>query len=67
MYAGYGPYGLIGILVLVLDIIAIISVVAGKSSVERKLLWTLAILILPFLGMILYFLIGKKSTDVTVV
>ncbi len=55
--------GLIGLLVLVLDIIAIVSVVAGHGSLARKLLWTLIILLLPFLGMILYFLIGRSSTD----
>jgi hypothetical protein len=55
--------GLVGLLVLVLDIIAIVSVLGGSGSMERKLLWTLIILILPFVGMILYFLIGRSGAD----
>ena len=33
---------------------------AGKS-VGWKLLWTLIVLLLPVIGMILYFLIGKNT------
>ena len=54
---------LISILVLVLDIIAIVSVLGGSGSIERKLLWTLIILVLPVVGMILYFLIGRSGQD----
>ena len=52
------PYGLIGLLVLVLDIVAIVKVLGGSASIEHKLLWTILILVLPVLGMVLYFLIG---------
>ena len=55
--------GLIGLLILILDIVAIVSVVAGHGSLGRKLLWTLIILVLPLLGMLLYFLIGRSSAD----
>lgn len=55
--------GLIGLLVLVLDIVAIVSVVAGHGSLSRKLLWTLIILVLPVLGMIIYFVFGRSSAD----
>ena len=57
---------LIGLLILILDIVAIVSVVAGRGSVGRKLLWTLLILVLPVLGMLLYFLIGRSSADADV-
>ncbi len=55
--------GLLGLIVLILDIIAIVSVLAGAGTAGHKLLWTLVILLLPVLGMILYFLIGKNSRD----
>jgi hypothetical protein len=55
---------LLGAIILVLDVYAIASVLLGSSSVERKLLWTLVILLLPVLGMVLYFLIGRTSADV---
>lgn len=52
---------LLGLIVLVLDIIAIIDVVKGSLSVGRKVLWILLILILPVVGMILYFLLGRTK------
>ncbi len=57
------PYGLIGLIVGILDIIAIISVLLGRGSVGHKLLWILLVLILPLIGMILYYLIGRSSAD----
>ena len=56
-------YGILGLIILVLDIIAIISVLGGRSSVEHKLIWTLVILLLPIVGMILYFLMGRSAAD----
>lgn len=53
-------YGIVGLIVLILDIIAIVSVLGSSMSVGGKLLWILLILLLPVIGMILYFLIGRK-------
>lgn len=52
--------GLIGLIVFVLDILAIID--CGKSSHEtgKKILWIVLILILPVVGLILYYLLGRK-------
>jgi hypothetical protein len=58
-----GPYNIIGLIILVLDLVAIIGVIGGRSSFERKALWTLLILFLPLLGMILYYAIGKSRQD----
>jgi Phospholipase_D-nuclease N-terminal len=55
--------GLVGLVIFVLDIIALVSVLGGSGSVERKLLWTLVILLLPIVGMIIYFLIGRSGAD----
>ena len=63
MFMLVAPYGLIGVLVFVLDIIAIVSLLGGGASTEHKLLWVVVILLLPFLGMLLYFLIGRSSRD----
>jgi len=51
----------IGFVVLVLDIIAIISIVGAPKSVAWKLIWTLVVLLLPVIGMIVYFLVGKST------
>lgn len=57
------PYTILGIVVFILDIIAIVSVMSGRSSVERKVLWVVVILLLPLIGMLLYFLFGRSSAD----
>jgi len=54
---------LVGAVVLILDIFAIVSVLLGSSEVKRKLLWIVVILLLPVVGMVLYFLIGRSSSD----
>jgi hypothetical protein len=54
---------LIGVVVLLLDIYAIVSVLLGSSSVLRKIMWIAVILLLPLIGMLLYFLIGRSSAD----
>ena len=51
----------IGAIILILDIIAIISILGAAKGVGWKLLWILVVLLLPIIGMILYFLIGNKT------
>jgi hypothetical protein len=53
-------YGLAGLVILVLDIIAIVDCLKSNDETTKKLLWILLILFLPVIGMILYFLLGKK-------
>ncbi len=52
---------LVGLLVLVLDVIAIVDVVKSAAPNNQKALWAVLILVLPVIGMGLYFLIGKKK------
>ena len=54
---------IVGTVVLLLDVFAIVSVLLGSSGVMRKLLWIAVILLLPVVGMLLYFLIGRTSAD----
>jgi len=53
--------GIFAVIILVLDIIAMID--AWKSSLEtgKKILWTVLILLLPVLGLILYYLLGRQK------
>jgi len=53
--------GIFGLLVLVLDIIAIVDALKSSMDTGKKVLWIILILILPLVGMVLYFLIGKKA------
>lgn len=55
--------GLIGTIIFVLDIVAIVSVLMGRGSLGHKVLWIVLILVLPVLGLILYYLIGRSSAD----
>ena len=51
---------ILGLVVLVLDIVAIIDVVKSGKTGGQKALWIVLILILPIIGLILYFLMGRK-------
>jgi hypothetical protein len=51
-------YSIIGLVILVLDIIALVSLLQSGADTATKILWALLIILLPALGMILYFLMG---------
>ena len=52
---------LLGLLILAADIWAIVSVVQSAASTGKKVLWILLILILPVVGLILWFLLGPRG------
>ena len=47
-----------GLLIFVLDIIALVSLLKSSADSGTKILWALLIILLPVLGMVLYFLMG---------
>jgi len=53
--------GVIGMVVLILDIIAILDLFKSNAETPKKLLWLAIILLVPFIGVLLYFLVGKKK------
>ena len=52
-------YSLVGLVVLGLDIYAIVDCLQRPLDTGKKVLWILLIVLLPFLGMVLYFLVGR--------
>jgi hypothetical protein len=54
--------GLLGLVILVLDIFAILDVLKQAWSGGKKALWVVLIIIFPLIGLILYYLLGKKKT-----
>ena len=54
-------HSLIGLLILAADIWAIVSVVQSAASTGKKVLWILLVLLLPVLGLILWFLLGPRG------
>ena len=59
MFMGYN--GLLGLLILAGDVWAIINIFQSSESNEKKLLWILAVLLLPVLGLILWFFLGPRD------
>jgi hypothetical protein len=57
----FGYNGLWGLLVLIGDVWAIINIIQSSASNEKKLLWTLVVLLLPVLGLILWFFLGPRG------
>ena len=47
--------GFLSLIVLVLDVIAIIDVLKSSKATSKKILWVLLIVILPLVGLILYY------------
>ena len=55
---GYG--GILGVLILAGDIWAIINIFQSSVSNEKKLIWILVVVLLPLLGLILWFFLGPR-------
>lgn len=53
--------GIIGLIILVLDVLAIIDCVKSNQSGGKKALWIVLILVLPVVGLMIYYLVGKKK------
>ncbi len=51
---------LLYIAIIVIDVIVILDILRGPKDNEKKILWTLAVIFLPVLGPVLYYVIGKK-------
>jgi hypothetical protein len=56
---GYG--GLLGLLILIGDVWAIINIFQSSASNVKKLVWTVVVLVLPVLGLILWFFLGPRG------
>lgn len=52
---------IIGMLILAANIWAIINIVQSGSSTGKKVLWVVAVLLFPVVGLIIWFLLGPKS------
>ena len=57
----FGYSGILGLLILAGDIWAIINIFQSSASKEKKLLWILVVVLLPLLGLILWFFIGPRD------
>ncbi|MBK7653013.1 MAG: PLDc_N domain-containing protein [Flammeovirgaceae bacterium] len=51
---------LIGFLILIIDVVVALEIIRSNKDVEKKILWIIAVVFLPVLGPILYFIVGRK-------
>ncbi len=56
-----GFNGLWGVLILAGDIWAIINIFQSGTSNEKKLIWIVAVLLLPLVGLILWYFLGPRN------
>lgn len=54
---------LIGLVVFIFDIIAVVDLIGRRGDTSKKVLWAVVIFFLPFLGMVCYFLLGRRGSD----
>ena len=53
--------GLLGLLILIADVWAIVNIAQSGATTGKKVLWIVLVLVLPVLGLILWFLLGPRS------
>ncbi len=53
--------GFFGLLLLIASIYAIVKIVQSNASTGAKVLWIVLILLLPLLGLIVWFIAGPKG------
>ena len=50
-----------GVLILAGDIWALLNIFQSSASNEKKLLWALVVILLPVLGLLLWFFLGPRD------
>jgi hypothetical protein len=53
--------GLLGLLILIADVWAIVNIFQSRASTGSKVLWTVLVLVLPVLGLIIWFFAGPRT------
>ena len=53
--------GILGLLVLIADVWAIVNIAQSSASTGNKVLWIVVVLILPVVGVILWFFLGPRT------
>jgi len=61
MMMDFGYRGLFGLLILAGDIWAIINIAQSGVTNGKKLVWILIVVVLPLLGLVLWFFLGPRS------
>ena len=51
-------YNILGLLVLIADVYAIVKILESSAPNLEKLLWSLVIILLPVIGLVIWYLVG---------
>ena len=62
---GMGVHSIWGLLVLAADVWAVLQIAQSSVSNEKKALWIVLVVVLPLLGLILWYFLGPKSGSKT--
>jgi len=52
---------LFGLLILIADVWAIVNIFQSPASTGTKVLWTVLVLLLPVIGLIIWFFAGPRT------
>lgn len=52
---------ILGLLILIADVWAIVNIAQSGATTGNKVLWIVLVLVLPVLGVILWFLLGPRT------
>jgi hypothetical protein len=55
--------GILGLLILIADIYAILKIAKSSAGDGKKAIWIAIVLVLPVLGLILWYLMGPGKPD----
>jgi hypothetical protein len=58
-----GSTGIVGLLILIADIYAIVKIVQSSADTVMKVVWILAVLLLPVIGLIAWFIFGPGGRN----
>ena len=54
-------HSLWGVSVLIADIWAIVNILQSRADTTKKVVWIVAVILLPVLGMILWYVLGPRT------
>ncbi|MDE2348341.1 MAG: PLDc N-terminal domain-containing protein [Gammaproteobacteria bacterium] len=57
----FGYHGILGLLILAGDIWALINILQSSAANDKKLVWILVVVLLPLLGLILWYFLGPRE------
>ena len=57
----FGYNSLWGLMILIGDVWAILNILQSAASNEKKLIWGVAVVLLPVLGLILWYFLGPRN------